>query len=685
MKTSVDHKLKKGFDSEDQMNDEIQLLRRNRDRLLQVMDSLPGLVGYVDLDLKIVFANRLIEQWYQLPLKDLVGMHLKTLFTEEHYYTVEALLKRVLSGEVINEEREICYPDGITRMVHLNYMPDSGPSSVNGYFFLVRDVTQRYRTESALKKANEFLDQEVRFATAELQLRNDELLAENLARRESEDRYRVVSELTSDLIYVYQVDKDGSMKTVWYTGRLSKEFSPTKTADGHHRMWGPIVHPDDDERLARRIERLLNNSSSVDEFRVIDKKGETRWLRAYGRPIWNDREKRVTQIMVATQDITSTKTVEQQLDRNRQMLSAALDSMSEGFMLFNEQGALIEFNEKLNQLFPMTAPYFVKGVHFDELLQRSAYSGEVKDALGDPEKWIQKRLKKFPSETGSVEVELADGRWILSTDRLTRDNGIVAIRTDITDRKKAEALRRHQDAELAHVLRRASMGEMASALAHELSQPLAVVVNYANGLLRRLDDESHLTTDQLREALLNITKAGQRSKDIISHVGDFVRLGDPEVTPHSIKMIINGVHQLLQDTTERHNIELNIRSLPQDFLVLVNKVQIEQVLFNLVSNSIDSIQQADCEIRQIEIVCKFHEDFLTLTISDTGPGVDPTVFDTMFDTYITTKSQGLGMGLSISRTIIEAHGGRLWLDSNYCKGARLCVRLPVKSYDKKSQ
>ena len=683
MKLSIDDNLKKDFDPEDEADDEIQSLRRNRDRLVQIMDSLPGLVGYVDLDLKIVFANRLIEQWYQLPLKDLIGMHLKTLFSEEHYHTVEALLKRVLSGEAINEEREICYPDGITRMVHLNYMPDSGPSSVNGYFFLVRDVTQRHSTERALKKSNEFLDQKVRSATAELQLRNDELLAENKARRESEDRYRIVSELTSDLIYVYQVDKEGSMKTTWYTGRLSKEFSPMQTEDGHQRKWRPIVHPDDEAMLQRRIDRLLNNSSSVDEFRVIDKKGEIRWLRAYGRPIWDGKEQRVIQIMVATQDITSTKTVEQQLDRNRQMLSAALDSMSEGFMLFNEQGALIEFNEKLNQLFPKTAPYFVKGVHFDELLKRSAYSGEVKSALGDPEKWVQKRLKKFPSESGSVEVELSDGRWILSTDRLTRDNGIVAIRTDITDRKKAEALRRHQDAELAHVLRRASMGEMASALAHELSQPLAVVVNYANGLLRRLDDESELTTDQLREALLNITRAGQRAKDIISHVGDFVRLGNPEVSPHSIWTIINGVHQLLRDTTERHRIELNICLLPQDFLVAVNKVEIEQVLFNLVSNSIDSIQQADCNIRQIDIAYDFDEnEFLTLTISDTGPGVDPAVLDTMFDTYVTTKSQGIGMGLSISRTIIEAHGGRLWLDSDYCKGARLCVRLPVTSYDK---
>jgi two-component system, LuxR family, sensor kinase FixL len=677
MKKTVDDNVMNDLDMADRANDGIELLRRNRDRLVQIMDSLPGLVGYVDLDLKIVFANRLIEQWYLLPVKDIVGMELKALFNEEHYQTVEALLKRVLSGEVINEEREISYPDGITRMVHLNYMPDTGPSGVNGYFFLVRDVTQRVSAETALKQANEMLDQKVRSATTELQLRNNELLTENSARRESEERYRIVTELMSDLIYVYQVDEDGSMRTIWYTGRLSKEFPPKLTEDGHYRMWGSIIHPDDQDILAQRIERLKNNSSSVDEFRVVDKNGLTRLLRAYGRPIWDDSKGRVTHITVATQDITEARTVEQQLDRNRQMLSAALESMSEGFMLFNEQGALIEFNEKLKQLFPKTAPYFVKGVHFDELLKKSAYSGEVKDALVDPEQWIQKRLKKFPSESGSVEVELTDGRWILSTDRLTRDNGIVAIRTDITERKQAEALRSYQEAELAHVLRRASMGEMASALAHELSQPLAVVVNYANGLLRRLD-EAELSADQSREALLNISRAGQRAKDIISHVGDFVRFGEPEIEPYYIRGIINGVCELLQDTTERHRIELNSWPMEEDCLVAVNKIEIEQVLFNLMSNSIDSIQQADCENRRIDIVCEFDDDeFLTLTVSDTGPGVDPDVLETMFDTYVTTKSRGLGMGLSISRTIIEAHGGRLWHDLNFSEGARLCVRLPI--------
>ena len=657
--------------------EELYQLRRTREQLVQIMDSLPGLIGYVDLNQTIVYANKLIEEWYQRPRSELVGMQLKTLFTEEHYRTVEALLDGVLSGEEINDEREIRYPDGVTRRVHLNYIPDRDASGISGYFFLVRDVSQRHAAELALQQANEFLDRRVREATRELEQRNAELQRENNARRESEERYRIVSELMSDLIYVSQVGVDGTMKTVWVTGRLSQEFEPQRSADGATRLWRSIVHPDDESILDERLERLLGNSSSIDEFRVIDQQGFTRWLRAYGRPIWDEREQRVVQIMVAAQDITETKVAEQLLERNRQMLSEALESMSEGFMLFDERGRLVEFNEKLRQLFPKTASYFVKGVSFEELIRRSAMSGEVKEAQQDPQQWIAERLQKFPSESGSVEVELSDGRWILSTDRPTRFNGVVGIRTDITERKRAEELRRSHEAELAQVLRRASMGEMASALAHELSQPLAVVVNYANGLLRRLD-EAPMDSEATREALQNISRAGQRAKDIINHVGNFVRLGEPEVKRERIADIVDDVSEMLRDRLLRNRVQLNRVSIESELFVEVNRIEIGQVLFNLINNSIEALQQSHSDERRIELDCVAEETgFVTVTIRDNGPGIDEEVIDTLFEPYVTTKSSGMGMGLSISRTIVEGHGSRLWVDKDFAPGASLHFRLPI--------
>ena len=307
----------------------------------------------------------------------------------------------------------------------------------------------------------------------------------------------------------------------------------------------------------------------------------------------------------------------------------------------------------------------------------SATSGEVKEAQQDPQKWIAERLQKFPNESGSLEVELSDGRWILSTDRPTRFNGVVGIRTDITERKRAENLRRQQEAELAQVLRRASMGEMASALAHELSQPLAVVVNYANGLLRRLD-EFPMDVDSTREALDNISKAGQRAKDIINHVGNFVRLGTSEVADESFYSMVNDVHEMLRDRLDRNRVQLTRNLGVKDIRVEVNNIEIRQVLFNLINNSIEALQQVDVNQRLIELECSSADsEFLTVTVRDNGPGIEAAVAESLFEPYVTTKSKGLGMGLSISRTIIEGHGSQLWYDHDQAIGACLRFRLPL--------
>ena len=195
--------------------------------------------------------------------------------------------------------------------------------------------------------------------------------------------------------------------------------------------------------------------------------------------------------------------------------------MSDGFMLFDAEHRLVEFNQQVVEMFPQSGQVIEQGKTFKEIIATSVNAGEVISDESGPERWIEERLSSFPNVDEVHDIELSGGRWIRSTDRETADGGVVSIRTDITDSKQSEAQRQKNEAELAHVLRRASMGEMASALAHELSQPLAVIVNYANGLLRRLDTDQHPPAD-LGTALAQIRDAGTRSKDIISHVRDFV-------------------------------------------------------------------------------------------------------------------------------------------------------------------
>ena len=647
-------------------------------RLVQILDSLPGLVGYVDLDLRIVYANKLIEVWYQRPLSQLVGMQLNTLFSKEHYKTVETLLQSVLSGKEVDEQREIYYPDGRTRQVHLNYIPDLNGDSVLGYFFLVQDVTEYHQAQLGLKKANEDLDQRVINSTSELAKRNTELLNENRAREQSEERYRIVSELMSDLIYVYEVDEEGSMHLTWYTGRLSKEFFPQRQ-QRHFRLWRPIVHKDDIHILDRRMKALLNNKNSVDEFRVIDADQNTRWIRVYGRPMYDHKQKRVTRITVAAQDITETRDAQNALDQQRIRLRQALDSMSDGFMLFDSDHRLVEYNKQVVGMFPLSGQSLLQGKSFREIISTSVLEGEV--LCGDelPAQWIERRLASFPDSQSSHEAELIDGRWVRATDRRTTDGGVVSIRTDITDRKRAEEVRHRQEAELAQVLRRASMGEMASALAHELSQPLAVIVNYANGLLRRIDTETVSATD-LENALRQIRDAAQRSKEIIKHVRDFVNLSRPTIKRESVSSIITEVNQLLHGSIKRNNIGMDISIPFDDIGILANRIEIEQVIFNLLKNSIDSLISSKTRKPQINIKAKLSgKTTVVILISDNGDGIDRDLADNIFNPYITTKESGLGMGLSISRTIIEGHGGRLTLARAGPPGA--CFRFTLTRAD----
>jgi len=203
------------------------------------------------------------------------------------------------------------------------------------------------------------------------------------------------------------------------------------------------------------------------------------------------------------------------------------------------------------------------------------------------------------------------------------------------------------------------------------------VVNYANGLMHRLD-EGGMDAGSAREALENISRAGQRAKDILNHVGDFVRRGNPELSAERVADLVADVHAMLRQRLLRNNVYFDNRLKQVDTRVDVNRVEIKQVLFNLINNSIESLQQSSGVDRGITVDLDADTPaFVTLSVCDNGPGIEPGVAENLFEPYVTTKDGGLGMGLSICRTIIESHGGRLWHQAGEGRGACLCFRLPI--------
>lgn len=641
-----------------------------------VTDLLPGLIGYVNADLAIVHANERTAAWCRRDIEELPGMHLEELLAPRQFRVVQPLVERAIAGVAVRERHDFPFPDGSTHAVALDLIPNRQGSHTDGFAYWAREIENSGFNDAGIGRAPGGSDQEICRTVAALHRRNTALAREIDARRLSEERYRIVSELVSDLIYVYGIDDHGTMRTVWYTGRLSREFSPQPTPGGHFRLWRPIVHPDDVGVLDARIARLMSNRSSIDEFRVIDGRGRTRWIRLYGKPLLDEGSGRVTRIMVAAQDITDAKSAGQALDNQRRMLDEALASMSEGFLLFDRAGFLVECNQTARELFPESARLMVPGTKVDDLPAVNAWRSPAGRAGPDPSTFADSPACA-PRTRRESEFQLGDGRWILAIDRATGDGGMVSIRTDITERKLADENRRLHEAELAQLLRRASMGEMASALAHELSQPLAAIVNYASGLLRRLD-AGEIETPALRDILQRIGEAGRRSKEIVNHVGEFVRLGRPEVRLESVQAIVCRVIDLLDGTLARNGITLRHELPPGDVLIHVNRIEIEQVLFNLVRNAIDAIGSCTSDGGRIEVIGERNlPDTLVISVNDSGPGIADHLGETLFQPYVTTKDHGLGMGLSISRTIVEAHGGRLWVDTGRLSGACFRFTIPV--------
>lgn len=536
---------------------DISRLMEENSRLQQIVDALPAMTGYVDLNQRIVFANRQLESWYCLGRDDLIGMSLRDLFTDEHYHTVEALLERVLSGKEVSQESTITYPDGICRDVHLNYIPDIQEGQVLGYFFLVRDISIRKHAERELRRAYEKLDGRIQRATTALENSNSELREEVRIRRETEEQLRA----------------------------------------------------------------------------------------------------------------------------NQEWLNEALESMTDGFLLFDSDGCLVASNSRIAELFPSIREALKPGISFRDLLRISAEAGEVREAVDRVDEWLEERMADYSNQKDSVEVQLSDGRWIMATDRRTRTGGVVGLRTDITDSKLAEEKIRQQQEQMAAVLRRASMGEMASALAHELSQPLTAITYYARGSLRRLE-AGRDRFPEVVDALEKSTREAERAKSILSHVGEFVRDSVPSVNEHDMVEIVNAVFELAEASLRRNGIKWR-KNLPDAaVLVQVNRIEMEQVLFNLIRNSIDSLKQASSHDRCLSVsVVHDSRTGCEVSVSDNGAGINDDIVGRLFEPYITTKDSGLGMGLSISRTIIESHGGRLRVDEGTETGARLIFNLPDARID----
>lgn len=363
------------------------------------------------------------------------------------------------------------------------------------------------------------------------------------------------------------------------------------------------------------------------------------------------------------------------LEEREAHLRSIFETAPEAMIVINDMGVIQSYgaaaermfgwrpNEVVGRNISMLMPEPFKTQH-DAYLQRYLSTGDKRIiGIGRIVVGERKDGSTFPMELAVGEVRSGNARFF---------TGFVR---DLTERQESEARVRALQAEVVHISRLSAMGEMASALAHELNQPLSAIANYLSGARRLLERQPEKDA-RLAEAVEKSAEQALRAGDIIRRLRDFLARGEGERTVESLAKVVHEACGLALVGAKERGVKVSYQMDPHLDRVLVDRVQIQQVIVNLVRNALDAMEGQE-RGQSIDVLTSVLDGMAMVTVADTGPGLDPVAAERLFQPFVTTKANGMGVGLSISRTIVEAHGGRIWTEPNAGGGTifRFTVRL----------
>jgi PAS domain S-box-containing protein len=552
-----------------------------------------------------------------------------------------------------------------------------------------------------------FLVTRVRDANQRLEVTDNTLRIENLerkraeqAQRESEDKLRQIIETGPNLLWSAGSEgkkaevQPGFMAQVqailnvipaytWYaapSGALT--FVNKNTADylglpKDHPLrfgidigaqwddWVPMLHPDDQEEARKYWSNCLRTSETGERsYRVRSAQGDYRWFLTRFEPL-RASDGTLLLWVGATLDIEELMRAQEALRESERSARSAIDGIAGLFAILAPNGKPEAVNyqllnyfgrsfeelknwgttdavhpEDLPRVLELNKRGLVSGLPFDFELRLRRFDGEYR--------WFETRVVPMRGDSGRIE------RWY-------------NLLTDVEDRTRALARLEQMQSDFAHMNRVSVMGELAASLSHEITQPIASAHNNARAAQNFLDMQPP-DLSEVREALGCVVGDTDRAADIIDRIREHIKKTPPRKEHFDLNEAINEVIVLGRSAIIKNGVSVQTRLSEGLFPIHCDRVQLQQVILNLIVNAAEAMGSVEAEPRELLISTEQHHTGVLVAVRDSGPGIDPAHLDRIFESFYTTKPNGTGMGLSICRSIIDAHGGRLWAEANEPRG-----------------
>ncbi|HEY2171991.1 MAG TPA: PAS domain S-box protein [Candidatus Angelobacter sp.] len=542
-------------------------------------------------------------------------------------------------------------------------------------------IANRRRPEDALNLAQMELELSVNERTAELRRVNEDLLGEierckqlEQTLKDSEEQLRLAQEASGLGVWDWDPREDRTVWSAQHFRIFGLEPSP-QTFDQMSMV--TLVHREDrsDVRLAMR-EALRPGGAFDAEYRIQRPDGQLRWVMSKGQTHCDSTGQPVRMIGV-TLDVTERRQTAEELRRSEERFRLLIESIADyAIFSLDPAGFVTSWNSGAERIKGYRAQEII-GQHFscfytDDDLRKAAPAAALRKAAAEgrfeDEGW---RLRKGGSRfrANAILTSLHDQQGELI--------GFAKVTRDLTESRRAEEAVQAAHAELARVARATTLGELTASITHEINQPLAAIVNNANAS-RRILASATPDLEEVRQAVTEIAEAGTRTGEIVSRVRGLLKKSAPERRPLDINQVIREVLALIPNQLEKQYVSLEVELMPTPPPVLGDRVQLQQVLLNLIMNGIEAMNVIFDRPRVLMIRSDARESELLVMVKDSGSGLDPRHLPHIFDTFFTTKKNGMGMGLSISRSIIDAHSGRLWASSDRAaQGTAFHFSLPA--------